>query len=155
MALTLADLIHENQGTEVTILDVSGPLAIADFFVIATARNSRHAQATARILAQTLKAKGKLRRNAAGLDGDCNWILLDFDEVVVHMFTEEGREFYALESLWADVPVVPFTPKPLSPTAGAEAGPGELEDFGFPSELGPLGGPGAGPGSFPDSIDEP
>lgn len=103
-------MIDEKQGTDIQILDVSAPLAIADFFVIATARNNRHAQGIARELDLTLKHRGMLRRNLAGLDGDSGWVLLDFDTVVVHVFAAKAREFYGLENLWADVPRVPFTP---------------------------------------------
>ncbi|MCA8958335.1 MAG: ribosome silencing factor [Planctomycetes bacterium] len=110
LALTLAQIIDEKQGTDIRILDVSGPLGIADYFVIATARNNRHAQALGRELDLVMKHSGRLRRNMAGLTGDSGWVLLDFNSVVVHLFTAEARAFYALESLWADVPRVEFTP---------------------------------------------
>lgn len=102
--------LDEKQATDVVILDVSGPLVIADYFVIGTARNPRHAQAIARELDFTMKHEGRLRRNLAGMEGESSWVLLDFDDVVVHLFLAETRSFYALESLWADVPRVPFEP---------------------------------------------
>ena len=110
LALTIAQMIDEKQGTDIAILDVSAPLAITDHFVIASARNSRHANALARSLDLTMKHQGRLRRNVAGLEGNSGWILLDFNTVVVHVFSPEAREFYALENLWADVPRIPFTP---------------------------------------------
>jgi ribosome-associated protein len=79
--------------------------------VIVTARNDRHAQAIARELLRAGKAAGQRRWHAAGLEGESGWVLLDFDEVVVHVFVAERRDFYALEALWSDVPRVPFEAK--------------------------------------------
>ncbi|MEO0479092.1 MAG: ribosome silencing factor [Planctomycetota bacterium] len=118
-ALDLADLLDENYAGDLAILDVSGPLAIADYFVVATARNSRHAHALARLLMPIAKSQGASFRRQAGLQqkgsggngGDSGWALLDFDLVVVHLFDEERRAFYALEDLYADVPRVEFTPR--------------------------------------------
>jgi ribosome-associated protein len=110
LARSIAQLIDEKQGTDIAILDVSKPLAIVDHFVIATARNSRHANALARALGLTMKHQGVLRRNLAGLEGESGWVLLDFNTAVVHVFSPEAREFYGLENLWADVPRIEFTP---------------------------------------------
>ena len=64
----------------------------------------------ARTLNLTMKHQGVLRRNVAGLEGESGWVLLDFNTVVVHVFSPEAREFYGLENLWADVPRIEFTP---------------------------------------------
>lgn len=100
------------------ILDVSGPLVIADYFVIATAKNPRHARALALEVDALLRTQGRRHRNAAGLETENPWVLLDFDDVVLHVFTPEARAFYALESLWADVPRVPFAPRALPAATG-------------------------------------
>jgi len=110
LTLQLADLIDERQGEDIVILDVSGPLAIADYFLIATARNSRHARALAREVAQTAKALGARHRHTAGLEGESQWVLLDLGEIVVHLLQPKQRDFYALEALWSDVPRVAFEP---------------------------------------------
>lgn len=81
---------------------------IADHFVIASARNTRHARALASAVDYDMKQSGRLRRNAAGVEGESNWVLLDFDDVVVHIFQADARAFYDLESLWADVPRVEY-----------------------------------------------
>lgn len=126
LALALADLIDQKQGKDIVILDVSGPLVIADYFVIASARNARHAQAIGTEVTLALKAQGRPRRGAAGTEGENHWVLVDFDEVVVHVFEDEARTFYDLESLWADVPRIPFTPTPR-PQPVEEPGPDSIE----------------------------
>lgn len=84
---------------------------IADYFVLASAKNNRHARALGSELVRTMKRNGRLCRHNAGMDGESKWVLLDFDEVVIHIFQEEARAFYDLEGLWADVPRVEFTPE--------------------------------------------
>ena len=112
LALSIARMLDARQGEDIVILDVSGPLVIADYFVIATARNARHAAGMAQEVDFTLKHAGRLRRNISGAENECPWVLLDFNEVVLHVFVGEAREFYGLENLWADVPRVEFTPDP-------------------------------------------
>lgn len=119
-------MASEKQGADIEILDVSGPLIIADYFVIVTARNTRHARSIARDLETQLKHAGIPRRHTAGIDGDSPWVLLDFDEVVVHIFVGETRSFYDLEGLWADAPRLEFVP--VAPSAGARRGEDSLPD---------------------------
>jgi ribosome-associated protein len=73
-----------------------------DFFVIATGANPRHTKA----IAAEIESKLRPRRRAARVEGEreAEWILLDFVDVVVHVFTPASREFYRLEALWGDVP---------------------------------------------------
>lgn len=82
--------------------------------MIANARNGRHAQAIARAVDAAMKQSGRLRRNVAGMEGESNWVLLDFDDVVLHVFQHEARSFYDLENLWADVPRLPYQPRETS-----------------------------------------
>jgi ribosome-associated protein len=131
LAQTIARIIEEKQGDDISILDVSGPLVIADYFVIASARNTRHARALASAIDYRMKQSGRLRRNAAGVEGESNWVLLDFDDVVVHVFQADARAFYDLESLWADVPRVAYEP--------AEPGSESSEDWeSIPDSTGTL-----------------
>ncbi|MGE3175401.1 MAG: ribosome silencing factor [Planctomycetota bacterium] len=104
----MARLLGEKQAEDIVILDVSRPLAIVDYFVVATVRNTRQAQAIAREVDLDVKhLRGRRKRNTGGLESeDSNWVLLDFDDVVVHLFLPEARTYYGLESLWADAPRV-------------------------------------------------
>ncbi|HUF31617.1 MAG TPA: ribosome silencing factor [Acidimicrobiales bacterium] len=93
----------EKQGSDTIGLDVGGVLSIVDWFVITSAANPRQVRTIADEVEARLKAgdgTGALRRE--GLD-DARWVLLDFGDVVVHVFLEEVRAFYELERLWADV----------------------------------------------------
>lgn len=132
LARTIAQRLDEKQATDIAILDVSGPLVIADYFVIATVQSTRQAQALARELdAECKQLRKKPRRNTGGLETEeSTWVLLDYDDVVVHLFLPESRTYYALESLWADVPRLPFTPAAPSTAEPREIRQPTLEGFG-------------------------
>ena len=80
-----------------------------DFFVIASGANSRQTKA----IAAEIEGKLRTRRRAARVEGEreAEWILLDFIDVVVHVFTPAAREFYRLEALWGDVPRLDLGPQ--------------------------------------------
>ncbi len=99
-----AQAAWSKQGTDVVVLEVGQVLAIVDWFVVATAANVRQARTIAEEVEEQLRrhdCTGVLRTE--GTD-DARWILLDFGDVAVHVFSEEAREYYDLERLWADVP---------------------------------------------------
>ncbi|GAB4149980.1 MAG: hypothetical protein Fur0037_18400 [Planctomycetota bacterium] len=112
LALRIAQVLHEKHVSDIRILDVSGPLVIADYFVIGTAETTRQAQAIARELDALVKAEtGHRRRNRGGLESEeSNWVLLDFADIVVHLFLAEARAYYRLEELWADARPLAFSP---------------------------------------------
>lgn len=122
LALQIAQRLDEKQAEDITLLDVRGPLVIADVFIVATVNSTRQAQALAREIDQDVKGqRGRRRRNTGGLETEnSNWVLLDFDDVVVHLFLPEARTYYGLEELWADVPRVPFTAAPKPQIAPVE-----------------------------------
>ncbi|MCY2957360.1 MAG: ribosome silencing factor [Planctomycetota bacterium] len=137
LALDIAGFLGANQTEDLAILDVAGPIAIVDYFVIGTVRSTRQAQAVARELDQEVKdVRGKRKRNQAGMESDeSNWVLLDFDDVVVHLLLPEARAYYDLESLWADVPRLAVPP----PTEGKQRTTAERRSKHiqiFPSEPG-------------------
>ena len=101
----------EKQGDDLVALDVSGPLPLTDVFLLVTGRNERNVQAIAgEIEDRMIEAGAKPLRREGRAEG--RWILLDFGDVVVHVFHEEERLFYSLERLWKDCPVVPLTRGP-------------------------------------------
>ena len=85
------------------ILDMREVVSYTDHFVIASGRNPRQTQAIAEEVQQQLKRDGLHARRVEGMrQGD--WILLDYLDVVVHVFTPEARAYYRLEALWGQVP---------------------------------------------------
>lgn len=94
-------------GTELVALDVSEPLPLADAFLIVTGRNERNVQAIASEIEDRLIEVGhKPLRREGRAEG--RWVLLDFGDLVVHVFHEEDRLYYALERIWRDCPVIPI-----------------------------------------------
>lgn len=91
----------EKKASDLLVLNVSEVSSFADYFVIFTVSSDRQAQAAAAAVEERL---GRLGRHAESVEGRSTgrWILLDFGEVVFHVFLEEARRFYALERLWGD-----------------------------------------------------
>jgi ribosome-associated protein len=101
-----AALCQEKLATDVTILDMRGVCDFTDFFVIATGRNPRQTKAIYDEVVGVLKKEhGLLARSAAGTT-DATWIVADYLDVVLHLFTPDMRTYYRLEELWSDVPSV-------------------------------------------------
>ena len=106
--LSIAALAADaKQGEDLVALDVSGPLPLTDIFLLATGRNERNVQSIAGEVEDKLNEAGvKTLRREGRAEG--RWVLLDFGDLVVHVFHEEDRMYYALERLWKDCPVVPL-----------------------------------------------
>jgi ribosome-associated protein len=105
-ALVAAQVADDKQGTDTVVLDVSSVLAITDYFVITSGRNTRQVRTIAEEVEQAIKDRGgpgPLR--VEGLS-DLTWVLLDYGDLVVHVFDVETRRFYDIERLYRDVPVV-------------------------------------------------
>lgn len=95
------------QGEDLVALDVSGPLPLTDIFFLVTGRNERNVQAIAgEIEDKMLEAGAKALRREGRAEG--RWILLDFGDIVAHVFHEEDRMYYSLERLWKDCPAIPL-----------------------------------------------
>ncbi len=114
--LTVVALAADSkQGEDLVALDVSGPLPLTDIFFLATGRNERNVQAIAgEIEDKMLEAGAKALRREGRAEG--RWILLDFGDVVAHVFHEEDRMYYSLERLWKDCPAIPLE-LPVAKTA--------------------------------------
>jgi ribosome-associated protein len=104
LARRLAELADSKAATEIVILDMRGLVSYTDFLTICTARNERQARAIADEAKLRLKQEQKLLpagSEAAEADG---WIVLDYLDCVLHVFTEEARQRYQLEDLWREAP---------------------------------------------------
>lgn len=92
---------RDKKATRVTVLDLRGDQAFADLFVICTGSNVRQVQAIADGIEARLKEQGTRPAHIEGYDR-AEWILLDYFDFIVHVFTPDTREFYALERLWGN-----------------------------------------------------
>ena len=93
----------DKKAEEPVVLDLRGLTSLADFFVILTATSETHARTIADEIKKKLKEKNVLPVSTEGYDS-AGWILLDYGDVIVHVFKPEVRELYNLESLWMDAP---------------------------------------------------
>ncbi len=101
LAQICAKVALDAKAEELVILDVQGISSFTDFFVIMNGRSTRHVQGLAETIEGELRSKRVKATHAEGLQ-DGMWVLLDFDEVVVHIFYHGQRAFYDLEGLWHD-----------------------------------------------------
>lgn len=109
LAQTAARTAAEQGGSDILVLDMTGHTAIFDYFVIATGTSRRQLHAISEEIDHVLETELKEQRdNIDGYD-DSRWIVLDFGTVVIHLFDEDTRKFYSLESLWADAKKVDLT----------------------------------------------
>ncbi len=121
LAVTAADAADDVKATDLTILDVADLLALVDVFLLATASSDRQLKAMAEKIEDRLRESDRkpLRREGTPASG---WVLLDYGDLVCHLFSAEQRDFYSLERLWADVPRRDvLTGAPLGPDHRAAA----------------------------------
>lgn len=115
LALAAARTADENRGTDIVILDTRELTPIFDYFVLATGTSRRQLHAISESIDDTLeKDLGDHRMGIEGYD-EANWILLDYGNVVIHIFTDESRQYYDLEQLWCEAVNVPFQPHEREP----------------------------------------
>lgn len=105
-----ADAIDDKKGLDVEILEVGDLLTITEVFVIATGTSRTHVRAVADGVEEALveKAGRKPLRREGSDQGE--WLLLDYGDVVIHLFQPEQRDYYGLERLWRDAPHVSWDP---------------------------------------------
>ncbi|SPT52554.1 ribosome-associated protein [Actinomyces bovis] len=114
-----AQAAAEKKAEEIIALDVSDRLALTDVFLVLSGRTDRQVRAIVDAVEEALLKAGAKRKLREGLE-EAHWVLLDYDDVVVHVQQSEDREFYALERLWKDCPLVPL-PEDLKQVAAEAA----------------------------------
>ncbi len=105
---TCTQIASDKRAQDILILDMKKFLGVADYFVVATARNKRQMSAIADQIRVDLKKQVSRDLHVEGY-GTERWVLLDYGDVIIHLFDPETRAFYDLESLWADAPRVPVS----------------------------------------------
>ena len=100
-ALLICDVMDEHKGADILLIDVGAISSVADFFVLVTATSKPHAEALMEKIEEAMEKRGQriLRRDGVG---DGRWIVVDFGNIVVHIFTQDLREFYHIEKLWVN-----------------------------------------------------
>lgn len=105
LARQLADWAADAKAEDITLLDVRRATYLADYFVICTATSDRHLVATAERIREQAGALGVEPDHVEGT-ADSGWLLIDYSDVIVHLFSRELRDFYHLERVWSDATTV-------------------------------------------------
>ena len=92
--------LDERKAENITTIDVIGKTSFTDYMVIATGTSDRHIKALCNYVSLALKEKGVVPRGIEGAQGS-EWVLMDLDDVILHVMTAQTREFYQLEKLWS------------------------------------------------------
>lgn len=109
-AVTAARAAADKNAEDTLALDVGDIIGITEVFVITSGTNRRQVRTICDEIEQALKRNGGVApRNVEGLD-DASWVLLDYGDLIVHVFLSETREYYALERLWTDAPRIAWEP---------------------------------------------
>lgn len=109
IAIQAAEAAADKKARDIVILDIHELTPMADYFVICSANSGPQMEAVAKSIRDKLVELGLRIRGSEGLD-EAKWVLMDFGDLVVHVFRQEERDFYNIERLWGDARSVPFTP---------------------------------------------
>jgi ribosome-associated protein len=96
----------DKRATDLVVLDVRGISSIADYFLLCSGKSTTQVETIADAIREELKSEGIRPLHAEGV-AESGWILLDYGDVLMHVFLEDTRAYYALERLWGDAPTVP------------------------------------------------
>jgi ribosome-associated protein len=106
IALAIAEYAADRKALDIVQLDLREVASFTDYFVICTGRSDRQVKAIHDAIVEGMKHEhGLVASHIEGV-GESNWILLDYSDVVVHVFTQEMRDFYRLETLWGEAPAL-------------------------------------------------
>ena len=105
IAIAAAKALDEKMGADIRIFDVREKSSITDFTVVATGTSAPHLKALIAEVQHQMKDAGVMSYRTSG-DPESGWVIVDYVDVVVHVFSPEARAYYAIEKLWADAPIV-------------------------------------------------
>ena len=101
MALLAVEALEDKKAEDITIIDISEVPVLADYFIIADGSNRNQVQAMADSAEEALGRAGYDAKQIEGYQS-ANWILMDYKDIIVHVFSKEDRAFYDLERIWRD-----------------------------------------------------
>ena len=96
----------EKKAIDLVVLDVQGLSSVADYFLVCSGRSTPHIKSISDAIRDELKEEGSRPLHAEG-QAESGWLLLDYGDVLMHVFLEDTRAYYALERLWGDAPLLP------------------------------------------------
>lgn len=105
-AITAARAADSKKATDIMVQDVHDLIGVTDFFVIVTAANNNQVKAIIDEVEEKLREEHGIKPDHREVSADGSWSLLDYGDMVVHVFQPETREYYRLETLWNDAPVL-------------------------------------------------
>lgn len=105
MALRIAELIADTPAADTRVIDIHRLSSVADYFVVCSGENERQLRAISREITEKLGEAGTRPERVEG-SAQSGWILLDYGDVIVHIFAVDQRVFYRLEELWAEAPTL-------------------------------------------------
>jgi len=106
---TIARKIYEKKGEDLIIIDVRERFPLADYFIIASGTSERHINSLCLFIQEELSSLGKEPEGVEGYP-ESRWVLMDYGEVILHLFLPDLRRFYDLEGLWIDMPFLKYNP---------------------------------------------
>ena len=106
LARQIVEIIADKKGEDILLLDIQELSILTDYFVIASVNSERQAKAVADEIRQQIKKTSDIRPLYTDNDPATGWILLDYADVIVHLFAPETRAYYDLETLWRDGKIV-------------------------------------------------
>ncbi len=113
LALTAAQVAHDNRGQNIVLLDLREMTAVFDFFLLVTGTSTRQLHAIADEIEHTLAEQ--YGEKLMGMEGYAagTWVLQDYGDIVIHVFDDQAREYYALEQLWTGAKRIEWQPNPV------------------------------------------
>lgn len=121
-AKACARIADHNRGKDVLLLDLRKATSLVDFFVIATATSRRQGNAIADEADQEMKRRGERKLGLEGAE-EGKWVLIDYGDFVVHVFSPETRAFYSIEEIWGDADRLDWQEAPPVPAPGPDSNP--------------------------------
>lgn len=121
----IVEVLQEKKGVDILLMDLRGLSDAADYFVLCTGTSEQHVRTLADEVAQALKEAGDPPWHIEGA-ATRRWVLVDFVDIVVHVFRQEARDFYALERLWGDAQCTEFADAWTAPPAQEQRTPFEF-----------------------------
>jgi len=106
-AIFIAQAAQDKKAEDVMILEVDELTSLADYFIFASGESERQVRGLAAIIEKSMSTKYHIHPVMEGKD-TATWILLDYGDIIVHIFRTDIRQYYALEKLWADAPQIPI-----------------------------------------------